>query len=100
MQKRFKSKQTFPENLKSKKRDYHFQTEVVLYILATEIHVDKYFRGFFIGDNQENNRLPREPVKPSFRVPVVATSDGTAKPNLLFLFAHLGWVHAPSHFGL
>ena len=23
------SKQTFPENLKSKKRDYHFQTEVV-----------------------------------------------------------------------
>ena len=24
------SKQTFPENLKSKKRDYHFQTEVVL----------------------------------------------------------------------
>ena len=24
------SKQTFPENLKSKKRDYHFQTEVVV----------------------------------------------------------------------
>ena len=32
------SKQTFPENLKFKKRYYHFQTEVVLQLLAAKFY--------------------------------------------------------------
>ena len=38
------SKQTFPENLKSKKRDYHFQTEVVLPLFGNDTA-----RQLFIG---------------------------------------------------
>ena len=40
------SKQTFPENLKFMKRDYHFQTEVVLHRAAERLEMEKTSQGF------------------------------------------------------